>query len=395
MTDFQTILRHKVSKKKRRYIDDNYDLDLSYINNRIIAMGFPSNDMESVYRNDRRTVKKFLDERHCDHYKIYNLCSEKKYDISFFENRVEEIGIKDHCPCTFSQILPFCQSAAFWLDSSPENIVVVHCKAGKGRTGMMVCFLLIYYFKMDFTEAMSLFDSKRTKNNAGVTIPSQIRYIFYFSRFMKGENPFEAVRLYAQKNNFDFTLFIKSVHIYNINLTKIHSAYFTIEHMKTEELRDKIFEKERELSKKGLDSQLSGLEESEMKKISTVELEKSTKSTEDIPLCAQLPSIYYSCNSKDRLIRYKERKDGDSVVHLFDANTELRVAPSSDVKLSFFHGKTEIFHVFFHTAFLRNTVSFNKFEVDGDQKFYKDLLHKKIRKDFKIEVHFLLMIPQN
>lgn len=41
----------------------------------------------------------------------------------------------------------FCADAAEWLAQHPHNVVVVHCKAGKGRTGLMICSLLMYLHK--------------------------------------------------------------------------------------------------------------------------------------------------------------------------------------------------------------------------------------------------------
>jgi phosphatidylinositol-3,4,5-trisphosphate 3-phosphatase/dual-specificity protein phosphatase PTEN len=49
-------IRKLVSGKRRRFTDDNYSLDLSYITPNIIAMSYPSQGFESLYRNSIQTV---------------------------------------------------------------------------------------------------------------------------------------------------------------------------------------------------------------------------------------------------------------------------------------------------------------------------------------------------
>jgi len=45
-------IRSKVSQKKIRYIDGKYNLDLSYITPRIIAMAIPATGFMKCYRNN-------------------------------------------------------------------------------------------------------------------------------------------------------------------------------------------------------------------------------------------------------------------------------------------------------------------------------------------------------
>ena len=64
-------LRKLVSGTRRRFIDEDFSLDLTYIiDNRIIAMSYPSSGFESLYRNSIDKVAAFLDNKHGNKYWI-------------------------------------------------------------------------------------------------------------------------------------------------------------------------------------------------------------------------------------------------------------------------------------------------------------------------------------
>jgi len=175
-------IKKMVSKKKRRFEGEGFNLDLSYVTDRVIAMGYPSQRVESMYRNSLEEVRRFLETRHSGHYKVYNLCSERCYDIKKFHSRVAVYPFDDHSPPEFALLRPFCEDVTKWLKEDPRNVAAVHCKAGKGRTGLMICAFLL--FSGRFSSARDVLDyyaSKRTFDSKGVTLPSQRRYVAYFA----------------------------------------------------------------------------------------------------------------------------------------------------------------------------------------------------------------------
>ena len=125
-------LRGLVSKKKLRFQEDGFDLDLTYITDRVIAMGAPSLGSEAVYRNPLSEVQRFFETRHAGKYRIYDLRGEKgaAYDPALFKGRVMEARFFDHNPAPLALIKAVCEDVSAWLAADKENVVALHWRVG-------------------------------------------------------------------------------------------------------------------------------------------------------------------------------------------------------------------------------------------------------------------------
>ena len=181
-------LKEIVSEGRIRMHRRNYDLDLVYITRRIIAMGFPATGCESFYRNSFTDVKQFLTEEHGNKYKVYNLCMEKSRiykKTAFGGPKVSLFPFQDHQSCPVKLMLEFCIDVCIFLLKDDENVAAIHCKAGKGRTGTMICaYLLFTGVALNSVNAFEMYGTRRSKEKRGVTVPSQRRYIQHFETYL-------------------------------------------------------------------------------------------------------------------------------------------------------------------------------------------------------------------
>jgi hypothetical protein len=114
---------------------------------------------------------------------LYNFCCEpgRGYDPAIFNNRVHRYPFKDHNTPPLKTILAFAEDLKGWLEDDSENVCSMHCKAGKGRAGLMSCVALVRTgFCASATEAMDHYDKTRVSNNRGLTVTSQRKYVIFY-----------------------------------------------------------------------------------------------------------------------------------------------------------------------------------------------------------------------
>jgi phosphatidylinositol-3,4,5-trisphosphate 3-phosphatase/dual-specificity protein phosphatase PTEN len=71
----------------------------------------------------------------------------------------------DHEPCPVKLMLDFCVDICLYFIKSPYGVAAIHCKAGKGRTGVMcICYLIFSGLCKTSDEAITHYANMRTIN---------------------------------------------------------------------------------------------------------------------------------------------------------------------------------------------------------------------------------------
>ena len=109
------IIRTIVSGKKIRTKEKNYNLDLTYITPRVIAMSFPGSGIEITYRNNIDEVSQFLQERHDNEFRVYNL-SGISYNYAKLQNKVHDYPWEDHHSPPMDTLFKICEDIDQYLN---------------------------------------------------------------------------------------------------------------------------------------------------------------------------------------------------------------------------------------------------------------------------------------
>ncbi|XP_006901673.1 PREDICTED: tensin-3-like [Elephantulus edwardii] len=188
-------------------MEDGHELDLTYITERVIAVSFPANNSEESYLHSLQEVTRMLKSKHGDNYLVLNL-SEKRYDLTKLNPKTLDVGWPDlHAP-PLDKMCTICKAQESWLNSDPQHVVVIHCRGGKGRIGVVISsYMYFTNISASADQALDRFAMKKFYDDkvSALMQPSQKRYVQFLSGLLSG-----SVKMNASP------LFLHSVILYGI-----------------------------------------------------------------------------------------------------------------------------------------------------------------------------------
>jgi protein-tyrosine phosphatase len=164
----------------------------------------------------------FLTSRHDEEWRIFEFRAEGcGYTDKDVRGQVRHFPWPDHHPPPFSILPELIESMRVWLDGNGESVVsignesssetsdatkvettkkkvaILHCKAGKGRSGTVAISFLISTRGWNVDDALKRFTERRMRPGwgEGISIKSQRRWIGYVERWAQGGEKYQDGKL--------------------------------------------------------------------------------------------------------------------------------------------------------------------------------------------------------
>ncbi|NXE81050.1 TENS3 protein, partial [Cochlearius cochlearius] len=179
-------------------MEEGYELDLTYITERIIAVSFPASCSEETYLHNLQDVTRMLKSKHGDNYLVLNL-SEKRYELAKLNPKIMDVGWPDlHAP-PLDKVCTICKAMESWLNNDPQHVVVIHCRGGKGRIGVVISsYMHFTNVSASADQALDRFAMKKFFDDkvSALMQPSQRRYVQFLSGLLSGSVKMNATPLF-------------------------------------------------------------------------------------------------------------------------------------------------------------------------------------------------------
>ncbi|KAI5970177.1 TEP1 [Candida margitis] len=215
----KSLIRSIIASPKQLHYDSNLNLylDLAYITPQLIVSSAPTTTyLESWYRYPLDDLLNYLETNHNSHWHLFNFRGEdpgyKDEEVQF---KVSHYPFPDHYPPPIRYMIDATDEIDRFLSQTDENVAVLHCKAGKGRSGTLGCAYLMlsgvkHGHSMDVDSVIGAYTERRMRRfgGDGVSIVSQKRYLRYWGQYLQSD---ELKQQYSQWSNNHEKLLIDKI----------------------------------------------------------------------------------------------------------------------------------------------------------------------------------------
>ncbi|XP_062251802.1 si:ch211-191a24.3 isoform X2 [Platichthys flesus] len=163
-------------------------IDLTYVTERIITLCCSPDCAEETYLRSLQEMIGMLQSKHGRNYMLINV-SQRNSSLSQMNHKVLDSGWADLVAPSLDQILSVCTAMENWLQADVKHVLVLHCRGGRGRLGVLIASYL-HFSNMSASADLSLdhFAMRRFYNDklSGLMSPSQKRYVWMLASVLKG-----------------------------------------------------------------------------------------------------------------------------------------------------------------------------------------------------------------
>ncbi|XP_029938320.1 tensin 3-2 [Salarias fasciatus] len=169
-------------------MEERHRIDLTYITERIITTFCPPGCPEEAYLHGLQEIVHMLQSKHGHNYMLVNL-SQKHAALTAMKHKILDTGWVDQLAPGLDQIFNVCTAMESWLQSDQRHVLVLHCRGGKGRLGVLIASY-IHFSNTSASADLSLdhFAMRRFYNDklSALMTPSQKRYVWMLGSVLKG-----------------------------------------------------------------------------------------------------------------------------------------------------------------------------------------------------------------